>query len=99
MWATLHAFEHNNLDRMTQTRAPKYGHTLLRSRARKPQSAITLLKNSVRILWVSCSSRMDYQNPRFLGLRAWLHRNTPGASQLDCGTMHDPHVAFVDLPQ
>jgi hypothetical protein len=35
MWATLHAFEHNNLDRMTQTRAPKYGHTLLRSRARK----------------------------------------------------------------
>jgi len=31
MRATLHAFEHNNLDRMTLIPAPKYGHTLLRS--------------------------------------------------------------------
>ena len=29
MWATLHAFEHNNLDRMTLIPAPKYGRTLL----------------------------------------------------------------------
>ena len=25
MWATLHTFEHNNLDGMTLIRAPKYG--------------------------------------------------------------------------
>jgi hypothetical protein len=35
MWANLHAFEHNNLDGMTLFPAPKYGHTLLRSWARK----------------------------------------------------------------
>jgi hypothetical protein len=35
MWATLHAFEHNNLDRMTLIPAPKYGQTLLRLWARK----------------------------------------------------------------
>ena len=29
MWATLHAFEHNNLDGMTLIPAPKYGQTLL----------------------------------------------------------------------
>jgi len=31
MWATLHAFEHNNLDGLTLIPAPKYGQTLLRS--------------------------------------------------------------------
>ena len=31
MWATPHAFEHNNLDGTTLIPAPKYGHTLLRS--------------------------------------------------------------------
>jgi len=35
MWATLHAFEHNNLDGMALIPAPKYGQTLLRSWARK----------------------------------------------------------------
>ena len=34
MWATLHAFEHNNLDGMTLIPAPKYGQTLLPSWAR-----------------------------------------------------------------
>ena len=29
MWATLHAFEHNNLDGMTLIPAPRYGQTLL----------------------------------------------------------------------
>ena len=54
MWATLHAFEHNNLDGMTLIPAPKYGQTLLRSWARKHRSAITLLKNGgARILWVT----------------------------------------------
>ncbi|HZW92284.1 MAG TPA: hypothetical protein VFF64_04865 [Candidatus Eremiobacteraceae bacterium] len=48
MWATLHAFEHNNLDGMTLIAAPKYGQTLLRSWARKHRSAITLLKNGAR---------------------------------------------------
>ena len=41
MWATLHAFEHNNLDGMTLIPAPKYGLTLLQSWARKGRSAIT----------------------------------------------------------
>ena len=50
MWATLHTFEHNNLDGMTLIRAPKYGQTLLRSWARKHRSAITLLKNVARML-------------------------------------------------
>jgi len=40
MWATLHAFEHNNLEGMTLIPAPKYGHTLLPTWARKPRSAI-----------------------------------------------------------
>jgi hypothetical protein len=31
MWATPHAFEHNNLVGMTLIPAPKYGQTLLRS--------------------------------------------------------------------
>jgi len=35
MWATLHAFEHNNLDGMTLIPAPKYVQALLRSWARK----------------------------------------------------------------
>jgi hypothetical protein len=47
MWATLHTFEHNNLDGMTLIPAPKYGQTL-RSWARKHRSAITLLKNVAR---------------------------------------------------
>jgi hypothetical protein len=34
MWATLHAFEHNNLDEMALIPTPKYGQTLLRSWAR-----------------------------------------------------------------
>jgi len=53
MWATLHAFTHNNLDGMTLTPAPKYGHSLLQSWARKHRSAITLLKNGARKLWVT----------------------------------------------
>ncbi len=35
MWATLHAFEHNNLGGMTLIPAPKYGQTLLRSMGAK----------------------------------------------------------------
>ena len=46
MWATLHTFEHNNLEGMRLIPAPKYGQTLLRSWARKHRSAITLFKNS-----------------------------------------------------
>jgi hypothetical protein len=38
MGATLHTFEHYNLDGMTLIRAPKYGQTLLRSWARKHRS-------------------------------------------------------------
>src|SRR5208282_1126243 len=52
-WATLHTFEHNNLGGMTLIPAPKYGQTLLRSWARKHRSAIALLKNVARILWVT----------------------------------------------
>lgn len=44
MWATLHAFEHNNLDGMTLIPAPKYGQTLLRSWARKRRSASHLVE-------------------------------------------------------
>jgi len=72
MCATLHAFEHNNLDRMTLIPAPKYGQTLLRSWARKHRSAITLLKNGARILWVTYSSRMEWMDSeggRLIGLR------------------------------
>ena len=43
MWATLHTFEHNNLDGMTLIPVPKYGQTLLRSWARNDRSAIALL--------------------------------------------------------
>jgi hypothetical protein len=42
MWATLHAFEHNNLGGMTLIPAPKYGQALLPTWARKHRSAITL---------------------------------------------------------
>jgi len=45
MGANLHAFEHNNLDEMMLFPAPKYGHTLPRSWARKHQPSITWLKN------------------------------------------------------
>ncbi len=41
MWATLHAFEHNNLDGTTLIPAPKYGHTLLRSWARSRVICVT----------------------------------------------------------
>ena len=44
MWATLHAFEHNNLDGMTLIPAPKYGQTLLRSWA----FAFTDIPNGLR---------------------------------------------------
>ncbi len=52
MWATLHAFEHNNSDEKSLIPAPKYGQTLLRSWARKYRSAITLLKNGTPITLV-----------------------------------------------
>jgi hypothetical protein len=35
VWANLHAFEHNNLGRITLTPPPKYGQTLIRSWAPK----------------------------------------------------------------
>jgi hypothetical protein len=44
MWATLRAFEHNHLDRMTLIPAPKYGHSLLRSRARKTSISCHLIE-------------------------------------------------------
>jgi hypothetical protein len=48
MWATVRAFEHNNLDRMTLIPAPKYGHTLLRSRARTTSISYHLIEEQRR---------------------------------------------------
>jgi hypothetical protein len=81
MWATLHAFEHNNLDGMTLIPAPKYGQTLLRSWARKHRSAITLLSHGARIWWVTYwirMERMDSECGRHIGLRC-LSRLGSGA--------------------
>jgi hypothetical protein len=81
MRANLDAFEHNNLDGMTLFPAPKYGHTLLRSWARKHRSAITWLKIGARILWVKYSSRMERMESkggRLIGLRC-LSRLERGA--------------------
>ena len=47
MWATLRACENNNLDGMTLTSSPKCGQTLHRSWARKHQSAITSISQSL----------------------------------------------------
>jgi hypothetical protein len=44
---------------MTLFSAPKYGHTLLRSRARKHRSSITWLKNGAEYYGVKYSSRME----------------------------------------
>lgn len=63
MWATLHAFEHNNLDGMTLILAPKYGQTLLRSWARKRRSANHLVSHGARICWVTYSIRMESWTP------------------------------------
>jgi hypothetical protein len=59
MWANRHAFEHNNLDGMMLFPAPNTGTRCIDHGREKHRSAIILLKNGARILWVSCSSRMD----------------------------------------
>jgi hypothetical protein len=55
MWATLHAFEHSNLDGMTLISAPKYGQTLLRSWARKHLSD-HVVKKRPKVLGYICLS-------------------------------------------
>ena len=71
MWATLHPFEHNNLDGMTLIPAPKYGHTLLRSWARKPRSAIICEGWRPNMLgYISAPDGiMDSECERLIGLR------------------------------
>ena len=49
MWATVHAFEHNNLDGMTLIPAPKYGRSCIDHGREKHRSATNLLKNVARI--------------------------------------------------
>ena len=72
MWANLHAFEHNNLDGMTLFPAPKYGHTLLRSWARKTSISDHLVEewrpNTVSFMF-ELDGLHGLRDGRLIGLR------------------------------